>query len=703
MAVTHAAGLAYLEAECARQSLADFARLVMPSTYEQPIQVLALIELLEALERRDINRGIVAMPPRSSKTSHVSRLLPSWWLGRRPRDGVILTSYGDQLSIDNGRAVRDLIEHHRYPFHTRLRADARAAGRWLAYQGGGLLAAGAGAGITGWALPGNLAVIDDLFKDRLEADSELIRDHRWTWFQEVLLTRIARDGAVLQTGTRWHEDDNIGRTLNSEGQGDWTVLEIPLIAGRHDPLGRAEGESLPVFGTVPSVEKGEISARAFSALYQQRPTAAEGGIFKRAWMQRRYDHLPVDEPGYKGRWLVIQTCDSAWKEGVGADWSVIATWGTDGVDYYLLDVWRDRVEYPDLRHALLHSSALHKPSRIYIESGSRSASSIALVQQLHRDSALPLVAMNPTGSKVLRAEVASGAFEAGKVVLPRRAHWLEIWIEEHANFPNAAHDDTCFVAGTLVATPSGDRCIESLHAGDHVLTPFGRSRVTAAGPTGIRAVESLHGVTGTPNHPLFAEGVGFITMADWTPDMHPSRLNLWTLLQWQPRLHGSSSTVAAIEGWAARDAITFVTRRRMPDGVACVGSTLMSGSTTAARRFRWAGRSITRTATRSITTTAIWSVYRLRNMLASLTTTTAARNTSRTSNGYAPLPWRGTGAARAASGTVRMLSKLLPGNRRSPCALARPRCGPRRRPLPSRLGDARVLRAAAGLHHPHRP
>jgi len=88
---------------------------------------------------------------------------------------------------------------------------------------------------------------------------------------------------------------------------------------------------------------------------------------------------------------------------------------------------------------------------VYIESGSRSASSVALVQQLHRDSTLPIIAMNPTGSKVLRAEVASGAFEAGKVVLPRRAHWLEVWSEEHANFPNAAHDDTVDTTSMAIA------------------------------------------------------------------------------------------------------------------------------------------------------------------------------------------------------------------------------------------------------------
>src|SRR5258708_39772305 len=109
-----------------------------------------------------------------AKSTHVSGLLPSWWLGRRPGDGVIIASYGELLASGHGRAVRDLIDHPRYPFPTKLRTDMRAAGMWQTSKGGGLMAAGVGTGLTGFG--GALLVADDLIKGRDEADSEIVRD-----------------------------------------------------------------------------------------------------------------------------------------------------------------------------------------------------------------------------------------------------------------------------------------------------------------------------------------------------------------------------------------------------------------------------------------------------------------------------------------------------------------------------------------------
>ena len=108
--LTKASSLAELEAMCARESLSDYAQLVSPDNYEQPAQVKLLIEKLEELERREITRLIVEMPPRSSKSTHVSRIFPSWWLGRHPSDGVVLASYGEDLATGHGRAVRDAHE-----------------------------------------------------------------------------------------------------------------------------------------------------------------------------------------------------------------------------------------------------------------------------------------------------------------------------------------------------------------------------------------------------------------------------------------------------------------------------------------------------------------------------------------------------------------------------------------------------------------
>lgn len=461
--LTRETALAWAEAECARQSLSDFAVLVSPDSYRQPPHVKVLIEHLEALERRDIRRLIVEVPPRTSKTTHMSRLFPSWWTGRHPEDGIILASYSDSLSTDNGRAVRDFVGHRRYPFGTRIRTDVKAAGRWQTDKGGGLTAVGVGTGLTGWPFPGRLIVVDDPVKGREDAESEVVRDHTWAWWQETLLTRLDADGVICLGGTRWSEDDLIGRVLNSAGASDWTRLRIPYLAEADDPLGRALDEPLEVFGAVPSVEKGEISAYGFSALYQQRPTPAGGGVFKAAGMKRRYcvghpdgsscPHNAAPLPAQKTRWRVVQTVDLGGKQGVGHDPSAIATWGYDGISMILLDYWSSQDEYAEIKVRFRDKYHEHKPRAMYIEDATWAQ---PLISDLRRETGINVIAVRPEGSKWVRADAVSPIFDSGRVMLPCRAPFLDGWMHEHLAFPNGTHDEAVDTTSMALRELSAD-------------------------------------------------------------------------------------------------------------------------------------------------------------------------------------------------------------------------------------------------------
>jgi predicted phage terminase large subunit-like protein len=245
-------------------------------------------------------------------------------------------------------------------------------------------------------------------------------------------------GAVqVLAQTRWHEDDLAGRILNSAGANEWTVLNLPAIAEEGDPLGRKPGEALwpewfPI-KDLPSVAKGEITSRAFSALYQQTPVPAEGRLFKMAWMDRRYDLR--SRPRFDS---LVQSVDSAWKTGPGNDFSCIATWGTDGKDYYLVDCWHGRVEFPELRRIVLEQYEKHRPHAVIVE---QAAAGFAVVQELQQMTKLPIIGIPAKGSKESRAEAVTPYFEAGKVLLPVGMPWLEDWINEHLRFPAGKHDD----------------------------------------------------------------------------------------------------------------------------------------------------------------------------------------------------------------------------------------------------------------------
>ena len=408
-----------LKAEAARRWLAPFCSLMDPS-YSPARHTAVICSHLEALERGEITRLAMFMPPRHSKTYHVSQRFPAWYLGRNPDHQVIISSYGAELAESNSRVVRNLLGDQRYPFDVRVASDSAAVGRWGTDQKGVVIAAGVGGAMTGFGA--HLLVIDDPVRSREDADSEVYRERAWEWYTDVARTRLMPGGKIVLCQTRWHESDLAVRAVTDR----WTVVEMPAIGD--------DGHALwPEWFNADTLAdiKQDIGSRAWNALYQQRPTAEEGGMFKRAWFKARY----AEQPRLP---YVILSVDSAFKTGVMNDYSVIATWGSDGTNYYVLDVWRDRVEFPELKQAILSQAARQKPQGIYIED---TAAGQSIIQELHRDTHLPIIPVKVTAAKEARAAAVTPICEALKVKLPLGASWVDEWINEHAAFPTGAHDD----------------------------------------------------------------------------------------------------------------------------------------------------------------------------------------------------------------------------------------------------------------------
>jgi predicted phage terminase large subunit-like protein len=302
-----------------------------------------------------------------------------------------------------------------------------------------------------------LGLGDDLVKDRTEAESPAIRKSTREWYEDVFTTRAAPDAIQVMIGTRWHEDDVLGNLVDRDG---WVFLNLPMLAEEDDVLGRVEGELLwpERFGPndFPRVERGEISSRSFAALYQQRPSPASGNIFKAQWFENRYagglPNFTVQQnegaeirPGFyeemrevPGMVHVVQAIDCAAKTGEMNDYSVIATIASDGVDFYVVDLVRERLEFFELKDAIIKAYRKWNPTHIFIESAS---SGIPIEQELRRVTSLPIIGINPVGSKVARATGLTHWFESGRVKFPERAPWLADTIESFCAFPFAKHDD----------------------------------------------------------------------------------------------------------------------------------------------------------------------------------------------------------------------------------------------------------------------
>jgi predicted phage terminase large subunit-like protein len=372
--------------------------------------------LLDLAEGRS-HRLIVQMPPRHGKSEMVSHWFPAWYLDRHPGRRVILSSYGDDFAAEWGRKVRNTLQEHRDRLRVRVSDDSHAANRWHTSDGGGMITAGAGGPITGRGA--NLLVIDDPIKNPSDAQSQIMRDHLWDWWHSTARTRLEPHGAAVVLMTRWHEDDLVGRLLEQMSRGGeaWRVIRLPAAAEGTDELGRPEGAALwPARYDEQALAaiRGTDSTWVWDALYQQRPSAPGGSIFRRDWWaegQNRFDNAdPTLARRAERRYISL---DTAFKESDSSAYTACIV-GELSQDYQLFirEVWREKLSFPDLIPAIVATARRHnvdgKLDAVIIEDR---ASGISATQTLRASSPADLrgliVPWPPSGSKADRAKQVS--------------------------------------------------------------------------------------------------------------------------------------------------------------------------------------------------------------------------------------------------------------------------------------------------------
>jgi predicted phage terminase large subunit-like protein len=419
----------------ARSDLAVYCSLAWPR-FEMAQHTRLIVEKLEAVERGELDRLMVFMPPRHGKSLIASTLFPPWYLGKHPDRSIIATSYGQELASHFGRSVRNAIVDplHRSVFPSCVpSSDSQAAHRFDLMNGGSYYATGSGGSVTGRGA--DLLLIDDPIKSDQQAYSAAERRSLQSWYESVAYTRLQPGGAIVIIQTRWHEDDLCGWLLNEHSEDGWEVLSLPAIA-EQDEHWRHEGEALwPKRFPLDKLAKirAAIGGFAWQALYQQRPSAAEGAVFKREWWQYYIESaLPArfDQ--------VVLSLDTAFKAGASNDYSAAVVLGVAQAGYYVLDVWRERVEFPELKRAVAALAARWNPHQVLVEDR---ASGQSLIQEIKAETRLPILPVKVDRDKVSRATAITPLIEAGPVYLPRLASWLPDFLDEVSSFPAAPHDD----------------------------------------------------------------------------------------------------------------------------------------------------------------------------------------------------------------------------------------------------------------------
>jgi predicted phage terminase large subunit-like protein len=394
---------------------------------------LKIISALEKVSSGETQRLMLLLPPGSAKSTYASRFFPAWWLIRHPKSAVIAACHTARLAEDFGRSVRGLLDENALRMGTRIRRDARAAGRFITNYGGDYFAIGVNGAVTGRRA--DLALVDDPVRSFADAESFTAREHLWNWFRSELITRMKPRGRIVLIMTRWHCDDLAGRLIE---QGGWEVLSLPALAEEGDPLGRSVGEALwPEWEDRPALleKRNLLGERQFAALFQQSPMGETGQVFDPRKI-RIVDDIP---PG-----IAVRGWDLAASSGGQGDpdWTAGVRLVRDGSGcVFVDDVVRFRGMPGDVAERI-RGIAASDGSAVTVglpqDPGQAGKSQIMYLTQVL--AGYRVVATLETGTKAARAMPIASQVAGGNVAV-RRATWNAAFFDELANFPNGRKDD----------------------------------------------------------------------------------------------------------------------------------------------------------------------------------------------------------------------------------------------------------------------
>lgn len=423
-----------------RQDFLTFVKEMWPSFIDGSHHKI-MSEAFNDVINGKLKRLIINMPPRHTKSEFASYFLPAYYLGRYSNKKIIMCSHTAELATGFGRKVRNLVDSDKYQKifdDVRLQSDSKAAGRWSTNEGGEYFAIGVGGAVTGKGA--DLLIIDDPHSEQDAISGQYsgdVYDRVWDWYVTGPRQRLQPGAAIVIVATRWSKIDLTGRMLEQAAKNNelsqWRVIQFPALLPSGEPL-------WPAFWSKEELQKvrDDIPNGRWMAQYQQSPTAEEGAIIKREWWQ------PWKSSRAPECVSIISSWDTAFSKKSSADYTACTTWGifnhpdTGIQSLILLDAFRDRYEFPDLKRVAKEHWIEWKPDMMLVEGR---AAGKPLIYEL-RAMGIPVQEfMTAAGSdKITRANSISDFF-ASKLVYAPETNWARDVIEECAEFPNGRHDD----------------------------------------------------------------------------------------------------------------------------------------------------------------------------------------------------------------------------------------------------------------------
>lgn len=446
-----------------------------------------MIKLAEDIVFGREKRAILNLPPRFSKSEIFSWLLPAFAIGHHPQMKIIQICGNAEMAINWSAKVRNLVASEDYQKifpGVGLRADSKARGRWHTSHNGEYFAVGAEGNVTGKG--GDIVIIDDPTGEQQAvsaiSDPSVYRKV-YQWYVAGPRQRLQPGGRIIVVQSRWATNDFTGALLEAERDADspladkWKVVRLPAVM--------PSGKSLwPEFWPIEQLEATRLALppNRWSAQYMQEPSNDSTSILKREWWKRWERQRPP-----KCHFKMV-TMDTAYSEKETSDYTAVTTWGIftgetpphlgrdgkmdpGGKEFdclILLDAWKDRIGFPELKTAAHNHYLKWEPDAFIVEA---KASGLPLIQEL-RSRGIPVGEYNPVrgnkisgpNTKMVRVNSVSDILASGIVYAPK-LHWADELIEECAGFPQLSHDDfvDCVVMalmrfrqGGLIRLPTDD-------------------------------------------------------------------------------------------------------------------------------------------------------------------------------------------------------------------------------------------------------
>ncbi|MBC6311986.1 phage terminase large subunit [Listeria immobilis] len=438
--------------EIARREFAEFFYLSHGKRYNLLRHQKLIAEKLQKIIDGEQKHYIIEIPPQHGKSTVITETFPAYFLMRNPDKLAMVVSYSEELFKKFGRKNREKFRMYANNlFGLNISSMSSSVSNWgIEDHLGELYSTSILGGATGRG--SDLLIVDDPVKNRADADSKTMRDKVYSEWQDTFYSRLSASGSVIIIMTRWHEDDLAGRLLKKMSL-PWEEIKIPAIAEENDLLGREIGEAL-----APEIGKDEkwaaqtkevTGSRGWTALYQQRPSPADGNIFKRQWIKYYVPDNDFKKKYGLGDEVKIlprlfdksaQSWDLTFKDTKNSDFVAGHVWKRKQGEFFFIDREHDRMDLPASINAINRMTTKH-PDVIakYIEDKANGPA----VMQVLKGRLTGMIPVDPEGGKEARANAVSPLFEAGNVYFPHPLYksWSDDVVEELVAFPNTSHDD----------------------------------------------------------------------------------------------------------------------------------------------------------------------------------------------------------------------------------------------------------------------